>query len=107
MNKQLPRANRWINNLHENRFAMNSDKMPRICTSVKKGELIDSMGTTDAFTYLDMKKSMSKKDNGLFESGGKSFSQHNLDYDVNFNQVHDNTHKNYQSKFLKSVNKMP
>lgn len=105
MSKMLPRSTNWVNNLHEARFAFNFDKMPRVCSNVKKGELVDSQGSLHAHRDLDMRKTISRKDEGPFGSAGKSFGQSNLDYDVNYDSVHANCHKEYQSQFLKRVNK--
>lgn len=105
MNKMAVRDIDWISKgmqLHSGRFAVNLDKITRVSSKVKKGELLDAKGSTDACSDLDMKHFRSRNED-LF--GNKSLSQTNLDYDVNWESVQTNTHKEYKSNFLRIVNK--
>jgi hypothetical protein len=103
-----PRDEGWIQSsvkaLNEERFAVNHHKIPRISTLVKRGELTDLSGNKDANRNLEMKKSR----NECPIIGGKQepdFIQANIEYDVDYTSILKSSHSEYQSLFLKSMNK--
>ena len=64
--RMRPRDSNWIyesaKNLNEQRFAVNLDKMPRVSTLVKKGELVDSKGCKNALKNYDMSEIKSRNE---------------------------------------------
>lgn len=58
-NKMKPREGEWIEQnsqkVNEKRFASNLHKIPRICTKVKRGELLDLNGNDNTVDMSQMK----------------------------------------------------
>jgi len=93
-----PRDSNWITesakNLHENRFAVNLDKISRVSTKVKKGELTDKHGCKNAMKQYDMSEIKSRNECKIIGgNSASSFGQYNFDYDINYDQCDKNDYK--------------